>query len=112
MLEMRETLAAYLLASFDCVCPYDKLLAFMQYSFFGSILTIGAIIGALVSGRLADYAGRRVVSFSDYTCVLQRVCLPLNRLFPVLFIVLRLFCILQSRPWDSRRCSASWDGLP
>jgi len=36
----------------------------MQYSIFGSILTIGAMIGAVVSGRIADYAGRRVVSQS------------------------------------------------
>jgi len=37
----------------------------MQYSLFGSILTIGAMVGAIVSGGLADYAGRRAVSFSN-----------------------------------------------
>lgn len=37
----------------------------MQYSLFGSILTIGAMVGAIVSGSLADYAGRRAVSFSN-----------------------------------------------
>lgn len=36
----------------------------MQYSLFGSILTIGAMIGAIVSGKLADYIGRRGVSIS------------------------------------------------
>lgn len=41
----------------------------MQYSIFGSILTIGAMIGAIVSGSIADYAGRRVVSFSDSMCI-------------------------------------------
>ena len=35
----------------------------VQYSVFGSILTIGAIVGAVVSGKLADYIGRRGVSF-------------------------------------------------
>lgn len=38
----------------------------MQYSIFGSILTVGAMIGAIVSGKIADYAGRRVVSFSAF----------------------------------------------
>lgn len=39
---------------------------FMQYSLFGSILTIGAMIGAIISGRIADYAGRRTVSLSNF----------------------------------------------
>lgn len=34
----------------------------MKYSVFGSILTIGAMIGAAVSGKIADYVGRRAVS--------------------------------------------------
>jgi MFS family permease len=34
----------------------------MQYSVFGSILTIGAMLGAIVSGSIADRAGRRGVS--------------------------------------------------
>lgn len=34
----------------------------MQYSLFGSILTIGAMVGAIMSGRIADYTGRRGVS--------------------------------------------------
>jgi SP family facilitated glucose transporter-like MFS transporter 8 len=33
----------------------------MQYSVFGSILTIGAMLGAIVSGSIADRAGRRGV---------------------------------------------------
>lgn len=33
----------------------------MQYSVFGSILTIGAMVGAMMSGRIADYTGRRGV---------------------------------------------------
>lgn len=39
---------------------------FMQYSLFGSILTIGAMIGAIISGRIADYAGRRTVRLSNF----------------------------------------------
>jgi MFS family permease len=38
-------------------------LNYMQYSLFGSILTIGAMIGAAMSGRIADMIGRRAVKF-------------------------------------------------
>ncbi|KAL2661382.1 hypothetical protein GLYMA_03G241000v4 [Glycine max] len=37
-----------------------------EYSLFGSILTIGAMIGAIISGRIADYAGRRTVGWWLY----------------------------------------------
>lgn len=46
-------------------------LAILQYSVFGSILTIGAMIGAVVSGRIADYIGRRGVSFCHYPFVIS-----------------------------------------
>ena len=42
-----------------CSCAHR-----MQYSVFGSILTIGAMLGAIVSGSIADRAGRRGVSFN------------------------------------------------
>lgn len=34
----------------------------MQYSVFGSILTFGAMIGAITSGPIADFVGRKGVS--------------------------------------------------
>lgn len=43
----------------------DINLGVAQFSIFGSILTIGAMIGAVVSGTIADYAGRRLVSFAS-----------------------------------------------
>lgn len=36
--------------------------SFLQYSVFGSILTIGAMISAITSGRIADSIGRKGVS--------------------------------------------------
>lgn len=38
---------------------------FMQYSMFGSILTIGAMLGAVTSGRIADFVGRKGVLDMD-----------------------------------------------
>ncbi|XP_027353370.1 sugar transporter ERD6-like 5 isoform X5 [Abrus precatorius] len=50
---------------------HDLNLGVAQYSTFGSILSIGAMIGAIVSGRIADYAGRRVaMGFSEVFCIL------------------------------------------
>ncbi|XP_010538903.1 PREDICTED: sugar transporter ERD6-like 15 [Tarenaya hassleriana] len=53
---------------FGCVIGYsaptqsgimkDLNLSVADYSFFGSILTVGQIIGALMSGKLADLVGR------------------------------------------------------
>jgi len=36
----------------------------LQYSLFGSILTIGGLIAALVNGQMTDMMGRRRVSYS------------------------------------------------
>ena len=45
-----------------CIRDSKHLLVIMQYSHFGSILTIGAMIGAIVSGKIADCIGRRGIS--------------------------------------------------
>ncbi|KMS96164.1 hypothetical protein BVRB_001450 [Beta vulgaris subsp. vulgaris] len=37
----------------------DLNLSLAQYSTFGSILTIGAMVGAVSSGRIADFSGRK-----------------------------------------------------
>ncbi|KAG4928867.1 hypothetical protein JHK85_055353 [Glycine max] len=59
----------------------DLNLGVAQYSIFGSILTIGAMIGAVVSGRIADYAGRRVaMGFSQVFCILGWLAITFSKL--------------------------------
>ncbi|ONM30920.1 sugar transporter ERD6-like 5-like isoform X1 [Zea mays] len=49
----------------------DLRLSLAEYSVFGSILTIGAMLGAIVSGSVADRAGRRgAMAISDVLCAL------------------------------------------
>ncbi|KAK7332937.1 hypothetical protein VNO80_29694 [Phaseolus coccineus] len=58
----------------------DLNLGVAQYSIFGSILTIGAMIGAVVSGRIADYAGRRVaMGFSQIFCILGWLAITFSK---------------------------------
>lgn len=44
------------------------LLSGLQYSLFGSILTFGAMIGAITSGPIADFIGRKGVSALKLNC--------------------------------------------
>ncbi|KAJ0013503.1 hypothetical protein Pint_19942 [Pistacia integerrima] len=47
----------------------DLGLSVAAYSVFGSIMTVGGMIGAILSGRIADILGRRVAMlFSDIFC--------------------------------------------
>ncbi|KAJ9682101.1 hypothetical protein PVL29_018136 [Vitis rotundifolia] len=50
----------------------DELgLSLAEYSLFGSILTIGAMLGAIASGRIADLIGRRgAMGFSEVFCIM------------------------------------------
>nr|KYP37716.1 Sugar transporter ERD6-like 5 [Cajanus cajan] len=59
---------------------HDLDLALNQYSSFGSILTVGAMIGATVSGRIADYAGRRVaMGMSEVFCILGSLIIAFSK---------------------------------
>ncbi|KAE8675355.1 Sugar transporter ERD6-like 16 [Hibiscus syriacus] len=48
----------------------DLGLSVTEYSLFGSILTIGAMIGAVMSGRIADYIGQKcTMGFAEIFCI-------------------------------------------
>ncbi|XP_027353363.1 sugar transporter ERD6-like 5 isoform X2 [Abrus precatorius] len=65
----------------------DLNLGVAQYSIFGSILTIGAMIGAIVSGRIADYAGRRVaMGFSEVFCILGWLAITFSKVSLWLYV--------------------------
>ncbi|KAI4301847.1 hypothetical protein L6164_035087 [Bauhinia variegata] len=58
----------------------DLSLTLPEYSLFGSILTIGAMVGAIVSGRIADYTGRRgAMGFSDIVCILGWLAIAFSK---------------------------------
>ncbi|XP_028770736.1 sugar transporter ERD6-like 5 isoform X2 [Neltuma alba] len=66
---------------------YDINLSVSQYSVFGSILTIGAMIGAMLSGRVADYAGRRgAMCFSQIFCILGWLAIAITKVAWWLYI--------------------------
>ncbi|KAK7337828.1 hypothetical protein VNO77_18415 [Canavalia gladiata] len=59
---------------------YDLNLGVAEYSLFGSIMTIGAMIGAIISGRIADYTGRRVaMGFSELFCILGWLAIAFSK---------------------------------
>ncbi|CAK9167481.1 unnamed protein product [Ilex paraguariensis] len=49
----------------------DFGISLAEYAVFGSILTIGAMVGAVMSGKIADLIGRRgTMGFSDIFCLI------------------------------------------
>ncbi|XAR52551.1 hypothetical protein NMG60_11020689 [Bertholletia excelsa] len=57
----------------------DLGLSLAEYSVFGSILTIGAMVGAVMSGKVADLLGRRgAMGFSEIFCVAGWIAILLS----------------------------------
>ena len=77
----------------------------MQYSVFGSIGTVGGLIGGLVNGRLADIMGRRYVS-SSTSCILLHPLVSFQVEIPNQSL---LFVMLAQAMWFSETLStAGW----
>ncbi|GLT90362.1 hypothetical protein SLE2022_082990 [Rubroshorea leprosula] len=58
----------------------DLFLSVTEYSIFGSILTFGAMVGALMSGKIADCIGRRcTMGFSEIFCLIGWVAIALSK---------------------------------
>ncbi|KAH7543133.1 hypothetical protein FEM48_Zijuj02G0151000 [Ziziphus jujuba var. spinosa] len=71
------------------------------YSLFGSILTIGAMVGAIVSGKIADYLGRRgTMGISEIICILGWLAIIFSKLW--------LKGLLVAQPWKT--FGRMWDG--
>ncbi|KAK3441693.1 hypothetical protein EUGRSUZ_B02014 [Eucalyptus grandis] len=59
----------------------DLGLTSAEYSLFGSILTIGAMMGAAISGRIADYIGRRgTMGLSEILCTTGWIAIALSKI--------------------------------
>lgn len=60
----------------------DLSLSLAEYSVFGSILTIGAMLGAVVSGTVADRVGRRsAMAISDLLCIFGYLLITFSQNF-------------------------------
>ncbi|CAN6924138.1 unnamed protein product [Brassica oleracea] len=58
----------------------DLNLSVAEYSLFGSILTVGAMIGTAMSGRISDLIGRRgTMGFSEMFCSLGWLVICLSK---------------------------------
>ncbi|KAJ4834136.1 hypothetical protein Tsubulata_012631 [Turnera subulata] len=69
----------------------DLSLSVAEFSLFGSILTIGAMVGAIMSGKVADYIGRRgrliilymalnqAMGFAEIFCVMGWIAVAFSK---------------------------------
>nr|XP_016472944.1 PREDICTED: sugar transporter ERD6-like 8 isoform X2 [Nicotiana tabacum] len=74
----------------------DELnLSYSQYSVFGSILTIGAMLGAITAGRIADLLGRKgAMRLSSVICSAGWLAIYLAKLEELHLIALDLLVLL------------------
>ncbi|GLT90361.1 hypothetical protein SLE2022_082980 [Rubroshorea leprosula] len=58
----------------------DLGLSVAEYSIFGSILTIGAMLGAAMSGKIADVVGQRIaMGISEILCIIGWLAIFLSK---------------------------------
>lgn len=58
----------------------DLGLSIADYSLFGSILSIGAMVGAITSGKIADLFGRRsAMGFSELFCLVGWIAIAFSK---------------------------------
>ncbi|KAF3599612.1 hypothetical protein F2Q69_00036317 [Brassica cretica] len=79
---------------------------YLQYSLFGSILTVGAMIGTAMSGRISDLIGRRgTMGFSEMFCSLGWLVICLSKVSssPSFFLNVPVY-IAEITPKDLRGC--------
>jgi MFS family permease len=98
----------YILSFSVTICT----LTTMQYSVFGSILTIGAMLGAILSGTIADRVGRKCVSINPISILLtkpdkKKITIP--EVVMCLLATDGLMCIMARRQWQYQMCSAFLD---
>ncbi|RVW64849.1 Sugar transporter ERD6-like 18 [Vitis vinifera] len=123
-------------ASFTCGCSAgysspaesgivdDLGLSVAQYSVFGSILTVGGIIGSAASGKITDLLGRRrTLWYSDVFLTMgtyiyhrnytqgpsERVCISGHGAIPCILQVIGLFFIPESPRWLVRAAKIGRD---
>ncbi|XP_052297249.1 LOW QUALITY PROTEIN: sugar transporter ERD6-like 8 [Citrus sinensis] len=59
--------------------------SYAEYSLFGSILTIGAIIGAITSGRIADWVARKgAMRIASVICIVGWLTISVSSAAPLL----------------------------
>lgn len=78
-------------------------LSIFQYSIFASILTTGGMVGAVTSGHLSDYIGRKgVISKIFLIHQISRFNYVYN------LLILFLFCMMQAMRISAVVCIIGW----